>query len=158
MDDSSLSPILTLEQAAGYLHVTVEELRAELENGHIPGLKVAGHWRIKREALDRLLDPAVSTGKEAEVVTALSNINFEKPKSSQAETVPVQAEPEVNGDIATVKAGHAEDGVSSPLQQPTSPVTLAPPPGHLWAHVFAYNPKRGVGYARLPDNLSLIHI
>jgi len=152
MDDSLLSSVLTLEEAASYLHVTVEELRAELEDGRIPGLKVADHWRIKREALDRLLDPTVSTDKEAKAVTVLSDVNSEKPESAQTETVLIPIEPEVSEDIVTARADHAEDEVSTSLQQPPSSVTLTPPPGRLWAHVFAYNPKRGIGYARLQDN------
>jgi excisionase family DNA binding protein len=61
MNENPLPPILTLEQAAGYLQLTIEELQAELETGGLPGLKVAGKWRVKREVLDRLLE----VGREA---------------------------------------------------------------------------------------------
>lgn len=74
MKDTSFSPILTLDQAADYLQVTVGELYTELESGRIPGLKVAGHWRIKRQALDRLLDSAAGEAELSKDVATLSRL------------------------------------------------------------------------------------
>lgn len=48
-------PIFTLEQAANYLQITPNELRTELEKGQIPGRKIAGKWRINRDAIDKFL-------------------------------------------------------------------------------------------------------
>lgn len=47
--------VLTLEEAAEYLKLPPNELLPELENKHIPGLKIAGKWRLKKEILDRIL-------------------------------------------------------------------------------------------------------
>ncbi len=60
MSHDTLPPVLTLEQAAGYLQLTAAELDAELEGGKIPAWKVAGKWRIKRDVLSRLLERAPS--------------------------------------------------------------------------------------------------
>lgn len=47
--------VLTLEQAAQYLQLSPEDLQTELEQGHIPGHKFRGQWRVHRAALDHLL-------------------------------------------------------------------------------------------------------
>lgn len=46
MNEQSLPAILTLEQTSQYLQLPVDDLRAELEGKHIPGLKIAGQWPI----------------------------------------------------------------------------------------------------------------
>jgi len=60
--------VLTLEQAAEYLHVTPDELCQELESGRIPGAKLAGKWRIKRDILNDLFGPKVSP-RQPQVIT-----------------------------------------------------------------------------------------
>jgi len=49
--------VFTLEQVADYLQLSHEEMRTELESGRIPGFFVAGKWRIKRQAIEQLLEP-----------------------------------------------------------------------------------------------------
>lgn len=56
-----MSHIFTLEQAAQYLQLTPEELLLELEQGHLPGRKIAGKWRISQDALERFLDQVDAT-------------------------------------------------------------------------------------------------
>jgi hypothetical protein len=43
--------ILTLPEAAGFLRVSEEGLRADAINGKVPGRLVAGEWRFSRVAL-----------------------------------------------------------------------------------------------------------
>ncbi|MEN8217010.1 MAG: excisionase family DNA-binding protein [Pseudomonadota bacterium] len=59
MGNISHPSILTVDEAAQYLRVTVDELNLELTSRHIPALKIAGTWRIKRDALDKLLEPSI---------------------------------------------------------------------------------------------------
>jgi len=55
-----LPDILTLEQAAEYLQLAPDEVRNELEQKRLPGMKIAGKWRIKRAALDKLFETPLS--------------------------------------------------------------------------------------------------
>ncbi len=55
-----MSSVLTLEEAAEYLKVSPDELGAELDKEHIPGTKIAGKWRIKKDMLDKLFDSQLS--------------------------------------------------------------------------------------------------
>lgn len=83
MQVDSFPVVLTLEQAAEYLQVQVEDLRTELENKRIPGLKVAGEWRIKREALERLLDSVAKTDEQV-IANVPSSADSERPKVVQS--------------------------------------------------------------------------
>lgn len=50
-----LKEILTPREAAQYLSVHVRTIYRLAKNGEIPGRKVGGSWRFKKEALDRWL-------------------------------------------------------------------------------------------------------
>lgn len=43
--------VLTLDAAAAFLHVSADGLRADAENGLVPGRKVGGEWRFSRGGL-----------------------------------------------------------------------------------------------------------
>jgi excisionase family DNA binding protein len=60
-----LPDILTLEQAAEYLQLPPDEVRNELEQERLPGIKIAGQWRIKRAALDKLFESSQSLEQPA---------------------------------------------------------------------------------------------
>jgi hypothetical protein len=60
--------VLTLEEAAEYLKLLPDELLPELENQHIPGLKIAGNWRLKKEVLDRILEGPAEINKPGKAV------------------------------------------------------------------------------------------
>lgn len=47
--------ILTPREAADYLSVHVRTIYRLVKNGDIPGRKVGGSWRFKKEALDQWL-------------------------------------------------------------------------------------------------------
>lgn len=53
MDDS----IMTVEEAAAYLKLTVEGLRRIIIRGDIPATKIGGHWRIKKSIIDEMFQP-----------------------------------------------------------------------------------------------------
>jgi hypothetical protein len=42
---------MTLSEAAGFLRVPVDGLKAEVANGKVPGRLVGGEWRFSRVAL-----------------------------------------------------------------------------------------------------------
>lgn len=63
-----LKEILTPREAAQYLSVHVRTIYRLAKNGEIPGRKVGGSWRFKKEALDRWL-----SGKESLLPEGKSN-------------------------------------------------------------------------------------
>jgi len=56
MNNISLPSILTVDEAAQYLRVNVDELNIELTSRRIPALRIANTWRIKRDTLDNLFE------------------------------------------------------------------------------------------------------
>lgn len=71
--NDSLPAILTLEEAAQYLRVTSDELKVELNSRRIPGLKISGKWRIKRETLENLFSPNQQPKNNVNVRASLSD-------------------------------------------------------------------------------------
>mgnify|MGYP002782169538 CR=1 FL=1 len=53
--------VLTPAQAAAYLQVSEEAVRAEAEAGHLPGRRIGGDWRFSRPALLGWLAAAAPT-------------------------------------------------------------------------------------------------
>lgn len=49
--------VLTLEQAAAYLQLPEETVRAEAEGGRLPGQRFGDQWRFLREALTAAMSP-----------------------------------------------------------------------------------------------------
>ena len=62
-----MKEIMTPREAAEYLSVHVRTIYRLAKNGEIPGRKIGGSWRFKKDALDEWLsireDPS-SDGKE----------------------------------------------------------------------------------------------
>ena len=54
-----MKEILTPKEAAEYLSIHVRTIYRLVKNGEIPGRKVGGSWRFKKETLDEWL-----SGKE----------------------------------------------------------------------------------------------
>jgi excisionase family DNA binding protein len=54
-----MKEILTPREAAEYLSIHVRTIYRLVKNGEIPGRKVGGSWRFKKDALDEWL-----SGKE----------------------------------------------------------------------------------------------
>ncbi len=60
--------ILTLEEAAEYLKLKPEELSQELVLHRLPGVNIAGQWRLKKEVLDRLFEkPKDNNGTDCSI-------------------------------------------------------------------------------------------
>jgi excisionase family DNA binding protein len=57
--------VLTPEQAAELLHVSVATVYRELRAGRLPGFKIGQQWRLSRDELLRLVQ-AGGLGKAAE--------------------------------------------------------------------------------------------
>jgi len=53
--------ILTIRDVAEYLKVTEKTVYGLVQKGKIPGFKVGGQWRFKREDIDQWIED----GKEA---------------------------------------------------------------------------------------------
>jgi excisionase family DNA binding protein len=53
--EMKLREILTPREAADYLSVHVRTIYRLVKNGDIPGRKVGGSWRFKKDALDEWL-------------------------------------------------------------------------------------------------------
>src|SRR5579859_1548315 len=47
--------VLTLEETAEYLRLPPDVIEHEAMQGHIPGRRIAGHWRFLHTALDEWL-------------------------------------------------------------------------------------------------------
>jgi len=52
------APVFTLEEAATYLKIDESVLKSELEQSNIPGVCIAGQWRINRADLEEFLTPS----------------------------------------------------------------------------------------------------
>ena len=50
-----MKEIMTPPEAAEYLHLHVRTIYRLVKKGEIPGRKVEGHWRFKKDVLDKWL-------------------------------------------------------------------------------------------------------
>lgn len=160
MSHDTLPPVLTLEQAAGYLQLTAAELDAELEGGKIPAWKVAGKWRIKRDVLARLLERAPSDPAPLP--------QSEIPESSLRQGLPADPAATYRFQPAAATVAADRQSPSSPLPLASSRSSLEEPPSpsrasapalgpstndrRLHGRVYAYNSKEQFGHARMADN------
>lgn len=56
--------IMTPREAADYLSIHVRTIYRLAKNGDIPGRKIGGSWRFKKEALDQWLSGKEGTSPE----------------------------------------------------------------------------------------------
>ena len=61
--------ILTLEEAAEYLRVPVEQIRVEAERGRLPGRRVGSEWRFVRTAIVAWLQPELPATRFTDLPT-----------------------------------------------------------------------------------------
>ncbi len=54
--------IMDIAEAATYLHIPKGTLYRLVKEGRIPGTKIGGQWRFKREILDELFRLASTSG------------------------------------------------------------------------------------------------
>jgi len=57
--NSAAESIMDIDDAAGYLKIKKWTLYRLVQQGKVPGTKVGGQWRFKREALDSMFHNSV---------------------------------------------------------------------------------------------------
>ena len=57
MNQTAISEVLTLEEAANYLKLPLETIEREATQGNIPGRQIADSWRFLKSAIDDWLRP-----------------------------------------------------------------------------------------------------
>ncbi len=52
MDRVTIPDVLTLEEASGYLKLSIETVASQALKGNIPGRKIENNWRFLKSAID----------------------------------------------------------------------------------------------------------
>lgn len=154
-----LPEVLTPEQVAEYLQLTVQEVTQELEQQTLPGLKIAGKWRTQRLALDQFLNQTI-------ILPQPTSQPKPNPDSSTPIEPPFSIPEPISSPIPLISPKTdpplelllpPQNIVEDPLPPPrNNPITLPPiPPGYEQAKIFSSNPQQGYGTARLADNRSV---
>jgi hypothetical protein len=52
MDRVTIPDVLTLEEASGYLQLSIETVASQALKGNIPGRKIENDWRFLKSAID----------------------------------------------------------------------------------------------------------
>ena len=63
--------LLTAEEAASYLRVSVRTVTKLLQEGKMPGRKVGRAWRIRRDAVEAYVNGAPVEGEKGGLAPAL---------------------------------------------------------------------------------------
>ena len=50
------SEFMTIKDVSGYLKIKEQTVYRLVQQGKIPGLKLGGSWKVKRDHLDRMFD------------------------------------------------------------------------------------------------------
>ena len=137
---SDLPDILTLDQAAQYLQLSIEELEIALSQGEVPGKKIGSKWRLSRSAINNYLGyfPKDSSGNPSE------KNEPDTPNTTYIEPI---ADGSVQSKDNNDNTNYREESSIS-VEKELPPVEN----GKVRGRVFAYNMKGGFGYARLADN------
>ena len=59
---SGVNGIMDISEAADYLHIKKWTLYRLVKRGKIPGIKVGGQWRFKKEVLDEMFTQNAPSG------------------------------------------------------------------------------------------------
>jgi len=161
--NKKMSSILTIEEAAEYLKFGSDELLLELENNRLPGTKIAGKWRLKKEVLDRMFEgqteinesskSVIEPDKQSAITLTVENntisseqtlneITISPDKSKKEEGIPASEKIEVEK--------NSEVG-NSPVKSIYSPGLDTVYSTCVRGRIFAYNHKQKFGHARLAD-------
>lgn len=94
--------------AAQYLGIPLEEVQAMIESGELPGIKIAGQWRIPLEELEKWLDEEVSPDDLKRLATHLKDVDSKKirrffQKTQEAAKKPKGRRPKTEKPKATKK-------------------------------------------------------
>ena len=58
------SPAMTVREVAGYLSVDEKTVYRLAKRGDLPGFKVAGTWRFKKEDIDRWIEERKAASRD----------------------------------------------------------------------------------------------
>ncbi|MFZ2489763.1 MAG: cold shock domain-containing protein [Anaerolineae bacterium] len=97
--DTSLPEILTPEQVAKYLQLSVEFVLTSLEQRQIPGVRIGNTWRVRRVLLDQWLDEKAFSLDSQELLSATQNIKNDE--TSGVENITYSENVEVTN-VATI--------------------------------------------------------
>lgn len=146
-----LPDILTLEQAADYLQLAPDEVRSELEQERLPGIKIAGQWRIKRAALDKLFEssqfleqPALQARK-AELTPAAESIE-------QEDISPDKVEPEFDDQLISAELVEQPQQVEAT----TTPSDISPKSNGSAQHISQLKENNLIPSDRVTEQLSKV--
>ena len=64
--------------AAQYLGIALDEVQAMLESGELPGIKIAGQWRVPLDQLEAWLDEEVSPQELKKLAVRVKDVNSKK--------------------------------------------------------------------------------
>jgi excisionase family DNA binding protein len=73
MSQTTVSEVLTLDEAAAYLKLPAEAVEREADKGNIPGRRIADTWRFLRSAIDDWLRAPDSRASVAQQAGALKD-------------------------------------------------------------------------------------
>ena len=79
--------IMTVQQLAAYLHVGTGKLYRLAQSGQLPGVKVGGTWRFRRDLIDACFttdSPGLNNPQAASEITNQEPIYLAPSTSSQA--------------------------------------------------------------------------
>ena len=114
-----LPELLTPEQVADYLQMSVDEIVELLVSGEMPGSRLASKWRIRRGKLDEWIDSQ-----------SINGTSLEKSSAESESLQPVTSEPtsESNGTNLTASVdqstiNNSESGTVVQAELETSEVT-----------------------------------
>ncbi|HLC14873.1 MAG TPA: helix-turn-helix domain-containing protein, partial [Thermodesulfovibrionia bacterium] len=171
-----MSLILTIEEAAEYLRLSPHELMDELESKRLPGAKIAGKWRIKKDVLDRIFEnnTDIDESKEsvtepekevpakdekAEIITEKTEVMSDSSAISDKKSKEVLITSEQKQSETKI-AAVAEQKSNETLHDIKKGITLksiyTPSSDTVFAtcvrgRIFAYDPKKRYGHAWLAD-------
>lgn len=71
MEKITTKEVMSVSELAGYLGIAIVTVYKKAEKGNIPGFKLGGLWRFRRDAI-------IGWMKEKEEIQKLKNISFPK--------------------------------------------------------------------------------
>jgi excisionase family DNA binding protein len=149
MEIRALPEVLTVEQVAAYLQLSVEEVNTAILHGEIPAARFLNKWRVKREVVDELLrKPAVDLAdnetKAKEPPQLDSRAMDPAQEAGQNAAITKQDDelllPVLNTGIQVSSCNESYDESAPPI---SSSVTKG--------RVMVFNPTEGTGQARMRD-------
>lgn len=159
MQDNNSLEILTSSEAAIFLRLSEEELINALERNEIPGLKIAGKWRIQKETLEKLLGSPTLIQRKAIESKSIANLpeTQKLQANAKAEEVnsknqPISRISEEKENIRQTETKASFYATQSILSENELTEFLGNAPyGRLRGYVFSYNTINKIVKVRMAD-------